>query len=103
MTDKELEVQKQELTEAEDTERTRDCRCFSPRADIYEVDDQVVIVTDVPGVDENSVDISLEKNILTINAYIEPEELEIIKSQPWKGSSAIFASDGLFSFGAHIK
>ncbi|MGA1845219.1 MAG: hypothetical protein ACMUIS_11715 [bacterium] len=32
---------------------------------------------------------------------IEPEELAIIRSQPWGGSSAIFASDGLFSFGAH--
>jgi len=34
---------------------------------------------------------------------IEPEELEIIGSQPWQGSPAIFASDGLFSFGAHVK
>ena len=34
---------------------------------------------------------------------IEPEELEIIGSQPWQGSPAIFASDGLFSFGAHVE
>ena len=34
---------------------------------------------------------------------IEPEELEIVRSQPWGGAPAIFASDGLFSFGAHIK
>jgi len=33
---------------------------------------------------------------------IDPEELEIIRSQPWQGSPAIFASDGLFSFGAHL-
>jgi len=33
---------------------------------------------------------------------ISPEELEIIRSQPWRGSPAIFASDGLFSFGAHL-
>ena len=32
---------------------------------------------------------------------IEPEELEIARSQPWKGSPAILASDGIFSFGAH--
>lgn len=31
---------------------------------------------------------------------IEPEELEITKMNPWKGSPAIIASDGLFSFGA---
>ena len=32
---------------------------------------------------------------------IEPEELEIAKSQPWNGSPAILAADGIFSFGAH--
>lgn len=32
---------------------------------------------------------------------IEEEELEIARSQPWGGSPAIFAADGLFSFGAH--
>ena len=32
---------------------------------------------------------------------IEDEELDISRSQPWGGSAAIFASDGLFSFGAH--
>jgi hypothetical protein len=32
---------------------------------------------------------------------IEPEELKIARSQPWKGSAAIIASDGIFSFGAH--
>jgi hypothetical protein len=32
---------------------------------------------------------------------IEAEELAIARSQPWGGSPAVFASDGLFSFGAH--
>ena len=32
---------------------------------------------------------------------IEDEELRISRSQPWGGAAAIFASDGLFSFGAH--
>jgi hypothetical protein len=40
---------------------------------------------------------------LNILLNIEPEELEIIRSQPWGGTPAIFASDGLFSFGAHLK
>jgi len=39
---------------------------------------------------------------LDVIVCIEPEELEIVRSQPWRGSPAIFASDGLFSFGAHI-
>ena len=32
---------------------------------------------------------------------LEPEELEIARSQPWRGAAAIFSSDGIFSFGAH--
>ena len=32
---------------------------------------------------------------------IEEEELKISRSQPWGGGAAIFATDGLFSFGAH--
>lgn len=32
---------------------------------------------------------------------IEDEELDICRSQPWGGAPAIFATDGLFSFGAH--
>jgi hypothetical protein len=32
---------------------------------------------------------------------IEEEELGIALMQPWKGGPAVFASDGLFSFGAH--
>lgn len=39
---------------------------------------------------------------LDIKMEIDPEELEIIRSQPWNGSPAILASDGLFSFGAHL-
>ncbi|MEW5868121.1 MAG: Hsp20/alpha crystallin family protein [Chloroflexota bacterium] len=69
-----MEVQKEEVTTPEGTERTRECACFVPRADVYEVDDQIVIVADVPGANENSVDITLEKNILTINAYVEVDE-----------------------------
>ena len=40
---------------------------------------------------------------LDLIVNIEPEELEIIRSQPWGGAPAMFASDGLFSFGAHVK
>ncbi len=32
---------------------------------------------------------------------IEEEELSIARLQPWQGREAIFAADGLFSFGAH--
>jgi len=72
MADQTMELEKQEVTIAEETERTRDTRCFIPRSDIYELDDQIVIVADVPGVDEKSIEITLDKNILTIDAQVEP-------------------------------
>jgi HSP20 family molecular chaperone IbpA len=68
-----MQIEKEELTPTEDTERTRDVSCFVPRADIYELDDQIVIVADVPGADKDTIEITLEKNILTINATIDPE------------------------------
>jgi len=69
------ETQKQEIIEG-GAERTRARACFVPRADIYETDDRIVVVADMPGVDENSVDITLENNILTISGYVEPVEPE---------------------------
>ena len=67
-----MEVQKQEEVPAEEMERTRSRRSFVPRADIYETDKEIFVLADVPGANENTIDITLEKNVLTINAYIEP-------------------------------
>jgi HSP20 family molecular chaperone IbpA len=66
--EKAMEVQNQEIITAEDTERTRERKCFVPRADIYETEKEIVVIADIPGVNKNSVDITLEKDILTINA-----------------------------------
>jgi hypothetical protein len=44
-----------------------------------------------------------EEGVLDEFIDIEKEELEIASMQPWKGGPAIFAADGLFSFGAHRK
>jgi HSP20 family molecular chaperone IbpA len=76
MSDRTLEAQKQELTTTDETERTRDRQCFVPRADIYETQDEIVVLTDFPGVDENSVDITLEKNVLTINGFVNETQPE---------------------------
>lgn len=64
------EVEKQEIVES-GAERTRARKAFVPRADIYETNDELVVVADMPGVDENSVDLTLEKNILTIIGNVE--------------------------------
>ncbi len=77
MTTKELqtlEAEKQEVETVDGAERTRARRAYVPRVDIYETDDAIVLLTDMPGVDENSVDITLEKNVLTINGYVEGDD-----------------------------
>jgi HSP20 family molecular chaperone IbpA len=65
------DVEKQEV-ETQGAERTRDRLAFVPRADIYESGDSITVVADMPGVDEGSLDITLENNVLTINGFVEP-------------------------------
>lgn len=73
---KELQTQKQEVEEVEGVERTRASRVYVPRVDIYSEDDAFVILVEMPGVDENSLDINLEKRVLTISGYVTAEEPE---------------------------
>lgn len=67
--EKALQVTEQEMVEQEDLERTRERQCFVPKTDIYETKEMIVMVADIPGVDTDSVDITLDKNILSIDAY----------------------------------
>ena len=69
------DFEKQEVAET-DIERTRDRLAFVPRVDIYETGEAITVVADMPGVDENSVDVTLENDVLTIQGYVEPEEPE---------------------------
>ena len=82
--EKSLDTPKQEVIEQEEMERTRDHRCYLPKTDIFESKDEIVLIADVPGVSEDSLDITLEKNILTINAYVDeapPEGFKRIYSE----------------------
>ena len=75
--EKDLQVQeaeKQEVTPLEGTERTRARKAYLPRVDIYETDGDIFAVADMPGVDEKSIEVVLEKNVLTINGFVEPEQ-----------------------------
>ena len=72
----EIDVQKQEAQEMEGAERTRTGLVFVPNVDIYESGDDVVLLADMPGIDENTIDIMLEKNILTIRGFADDGERE---------------------------
>jgi len=71
--EKGLQVEQKELVESE-AERTRDRPVFVPRTDIYETDDMVMLMANMPGVDKDSIDISVERNILTISGNVDAEE-----------------------------
>jgi HSP20 family protein len=67
------DVQKKEAEVKEGVERTRSKKLYTPPVDIIEGGDSLFLVADMPGVDENSVDITLDKNVLTIYGTVEPE------------------------------
>jgi HSP20 family molecular chaperone IbpA len=81
----ELQVQEAEKREVEASgaERTREQKAFVPYADIYETGDEIVVVADMPGVSEETVEITLEQDVLTINGYV--------KTAPPEGYSLAYA------------
>jgi len=72
----EKEMQKREASSPVETERTQARKVFIPRVDICETKDAIVLLADMPGVDEKSIDITLEKNVLTLLGRVEPEPYE---------------------------
>ena len=66
-------VEKSESKSPNLTERTRQRTVFIPRADIHERSDALVLMADMPGVDQNSVDIRVERRVLTIAGRVKPE------------------------------
>jgi len=58
------------------TERARETPVFVPRVDIRESDAEVVLVADLPGVDESSVSIDLEGSELTLRGSFMPKTPE---------------------------
>jgi HSP20 family molecular chaperone IbpA len=64
---------KHEVSAPEGVERTRTGRVFTPAVDIYETPEAVVLVADMPGVDEKSADVTLEKNVLTIYGRVDEQ------------------------------
>ncbi|HMN60211.1 MAG TPA: Hsp20/alpha crystallin family protein [Anaerolinea sp.] len=85
---KTIEVKNENTEVEEQTERIRDRRLYTPRTDIYETKEDLVLVMDVPGADEKSVEIVLEKNVLTVNAFPafeRPDQLSLAYAEYGEG------------------
>jgi len=84
MTEPKKEMQKQEAKTPQQGERTSDRPLYAPYVDILEKENDIIVIADMPGVDENSVDITLDKNVLTIYGRVEaeiPQNFRLAKSE----------------------
>lgn len=66
--------QKKEL--ATKQEATVPTRYFVPNTDIYETDDALTIVMEVPGVEKHHIDVTLEDDVLKIEGKIDHSKYE---------------------------
>ncbi len=73
MTDKDLEIEEKKEVQATG-ESTRDVPVFVPAVDIYESENALTLVADMPGVPLANVDIDLDSDQLSIRGTIPPQE-----------------------------
>jgi len=74
-TSQSLEVQeKKELAAKE--EKTVPGRYFVPSTDIYETDDALVVVMEIPGVEKRDVEVNLDNDALHVEARINHAKYE---------------------------
>jgi HSP20 family molecular chaperone IbpA len=69
--------EKRELAQSE--ERTEAGKFFSPYTDIHETERAVVVSMEMPGVDRNSIDIRLDKGVLTVKGTIDSAKYESLR------------------------
>ena len=70
---KELQVkEKQEV--AVPAEQTRPGRVFTPAVDIFETDDEITLLADMPGVASEDIEIDLRDDTLTLSGDVKPWE-----------------------------
>lgn len=71
-----IEPRKKAEVKFEEGEPTRNRRVYSPETDIIDTGNEILVIADTPGVDETNVDVTLDKNVLTITAYPPVEQVE---------------------------
>ncbi|HOJ60357.1 MAG TPA: Hsp20/alpha crystallin family protein [bacterium] len=64
--------QETDLQKTQETTRS-EARYVAPPVDIYEEDDQLVVVADLPGAHKDSISVSVENGILTLQAAVQNE------------------------------
>jgi len=77
MTDQELQVQRKREVEKKQ-ESTVPTRVFLPVTDIFETDQALTVILEMPGVDKGRVEVGIENDILTIIGRIDFSRYEAL-------------------------
>jgi len=84
MADKTKVIQKKEAVETDLVERTRPGKVYNPDVDIMEGKDKIGVIADMPGVNETSVEVTLDDNVLTIYGKVDwkmPEQMKLLHAE----------------------
>lgn len=71
---KKVSEKKPERPDVAGAERTETRPRYTPPTDIYEKEDGLVLLMDMPGVDEKNVEVKLEEGVLSVLGRVEPED-----------------------------
>jgi HSP20 family protein len=69
-TQQELQVQQKREVESKQ-EATIPARVFVPATDIFETDEALTVILEMPGIDKDKVDVKVENDVLTIEGWID--------------------------------
>ncbi len=67
----EIKITENKNASTPDVERTRSAQVYIPDVDIIENKEQILVLADMPGVHEKSVQVTLENDVLTIEGTAE--------------------------------
>lgn len=75
--DKNTALQTSESTEMTEAEGTRPGNLVSPAVDIFENQEAITVLADMPGVAANDLSIDLHEGVLTITGHVTSPESEV--------------------------
>ena len=76
MASNDKQVQKQETRDLQSAERTRWGKVFTPVVDILETKNDLRLFADMPGVDQNSISVTIDQGVLTIQGNVDTTPIE---------------------------
>ena len=71
-------------TEKNAPDTREDTRVLTPPVDIFETENGLVVVADLPGVEKDAIDVNVEKNVLTLKAKAKAQLTENLARQEYQ-------------------